>query len=176
VRAQSDVPVKFRCVVKDVRTLRDHVHVRCANRGLTGVYEFAAEADQPYSRRVSSAALQAWRARGSLMITYAPSIELNPEGCDLETCRKIIDAGPFPPVAHAPPVPTTTPEARPANANLPEPPPAAAAGQPTRLPQSPDDAILQHTNEQPAALDVRRGAPPRAAERPPPFTMDPIDD
>jgi pyruvate/2-oxoglutarate dehydrogenase complex dihydrolipoamide acyltransferase (E2) component len=109
------------------------------------------------------------------MITYAPSVELNPEGCDFETCRKIIDAGPFPPVAHAPPA-SPPPEARAANTGMPEAPPAGAAGQPTRLPQSPDDAMLQHTGAQPAAPDVRRAAPPKAADWSPPFTLDPIDD
>jgi hypothetical protein len=166
--AQEHAPVKFRCVVQDVRVQSAHVHVQCANKGLTGVYEFAAETDQPYSKRVSSAALTAQRARGSVMITYAPSLDLNPDGCDPRTCRKVIDAGPFPPLAL---VQKPAPVASPANDAAPVGSPAAAAArEPVRLPQSPDDTIPQHTGEQQPAPHLKRTDPP------PPFRMEPIKD
>jgi hypothetical protein len=154
--AQEGSPGKFRCVIQDVRSLPDHVHIRCANRGLTGVFEFAAESDQPYSKRVSSAALTALRARSSLMVTYAPSLELNPDGCDPSTCRKVLDAGPYPPPTSAPPPIRPAPMpvvAVKADEDWDEPPPVEAVA-PT-LPQ------------QPAPLPP---LPPR------PFEMQPIDD
>lgn len=92
-RAADDTPLKFRCLVKDAQILPDRTHVRCSNRGMNGLSEFAAETNQPYANQVANAIIQSLRTGTSLVITYAPSDELNPEGCNRRTCRKIIEVG-----------------------------------------------------------------------------------
>jgi hypothetical protein len=115
-RAQDDAPLKFSCVVRDAQILPDRTHVRCANRGLNGLSEFAAETNQPYANRVASAIVQALRSGTTLVLTYAPSSELNPDGCNVRNCRKIIDVGgstripPHPPSSAAAPVPGPQPQ------------------------------------------------------------------
>lgn len=92
-RAQGDAPLKFNCVIRDAQILPDRTQMRCANTGLNGLNEFAAETNQPYANRVAAAIIQALRSGTPLMLTYAPSPELNPDGCSPRTCRKIIDVG-----------------------------------------------------------------------------------
>ena len=96
--AQAGGPMKFRCMVQDAQILPDRTHVRCLNRGMNGLSTFAADTAQPYSSQVVLAVVQSLRTQVPLVITYAPDVELNPEGCDVRNCRKIIDVG-QPPVA-----------------------------------------------------------------------------
>jgi hypothetical protein len=90
---RDDAPQKFQCVVKEAVISPDRTLVKCANRGLNGLSEFAAETTQPHAARVAVAMMQALRVGRPLVLTYAPSVELNPEGCHSRTCRKIIDVG-----------------------------------------------------------------------------------
>jgi hypothetical protein len=92
-RAQGDAPLKFNCVIKDAQLSASRTHVRCANKGLNGLSEFAAETNQPYASRVAAAIVQALRTGSTLVLTYAPAAELNPDGCHARRCRKIIDVG-----------------------------------------------------------------------------------
>jgi hypothetical protein len=113
-RAQDDTPLKFSCIVRDAQILPDRTHVRCANKGLNGLSEFAAETNQPYANRVAAAIVQSLRSGTTLVLTYAPSSELNPEGCLARNCRKIIDVGgvarlPAPPPRPAP-IPISGPQ------------------------------------------------------------------
>lgn len=92
-RASDEAPLKFKCMIRDAQILPDRTHVRCANRGMNGVSEFAAETNQPYANQVASSIVQSLRTGTTLTITYAPSDELNPAGCDRRVCRKIIEVG-----------------------------------------------------------------------------------
>jgi hypothetical protein len=113
--AQADLPLKFQCIVRDAQILAARTQVRCANRGLNGLSEFAADTNQPYAGRVASAIVQALRTGAPLVLTYAPAVELNPNGCDARICRKIIDVGGQPVMARAPapaPFPQSSPQPR----------------------------------------------------------------
>lgn len=136
--AQDDAPLKFTCVVRDAQILPDRTQVRCANKGMNGLSEFAAETNQPYAGRVANAIVHSLRTGTNLILTYAPSTELNPDGCSVRTCRKIIDVGG---TGRVPP--------RPAPAALPQTPipetPPANFDEPDAFTDEPDtvDALVQ---------------------------------
>lgn len=154
-QAQDDAPLKFNCVVRDAQILPGRTQVRCANKGLNGLSEFAAETTQPYAGRVADAIVLALRTGTPMMVTYAPSVELNPDGCSERNCRKIIDVGgdgriPTPPPRSAmPPVEPTA---------LPQPAEPPAPDMPAEEPQA-EDFDFFDTSTAPVETAVRPAAP-----------------
>jgi hypothetical protein len=166
--AQPDLPQKFQCVVKDAQILADRTQVRCANKGMNGLSEFAAETNQPYANRVASAIVQALRTSTPLVLTYAPSIELNPEGCSERNCRKIIDVGGSLTMPRQPqaPVPRemAEPQIEPSDVDLEDTVVQAPAPPPRQVPQAPQPIVA------PAA---QQGGPAPAFD---PYRMRPVVD
>lgn len=153
-RAQDDAPLKFNCIVRDAQILPDRTHVRCENKGLNGLSEFAAETNQPYANRVAEAIVQALRSGTTLVLTYAPSSELNPDGCLARNCRKIIDVGGS---THNPPKP-------------PKPPPVPISGPQPQIDPSDFDPVDASVEEPSTPLALQ--PPPEPQARP----MEPIPD
>lgn len=153
-RASDDAPLKFRCMVRDAQILPDRTHVRCANRGLNGLSEFAAETNQPYANQVAAAIVQALRTGTTLVITYAPSDELNPDGCNRANCRKILDVGGNGLAVRAPLQPMPS------------------AGLEPQIEPADFDPVDSVVDEPDAAPPPRPTAATKPA--PPPFTMRPI--
>lgn len=159
--AQADAPLKFNCVIRDAQILPDRTVVRCANKGLNGLSEFAAETNQPYANRVAAAIVQALRSGSPLILTYAPSAELNPDGCPIRNCRKIIDVGGNGRIVK-PPAPPPTP------LNAPEPQVEPADFDPVEMSvdePGPSEGVAAIAPSAPAPI-----RPPAAAHRP----MEPI--
>lgn len=169
-RASDDTPLKFQCMVKDAQILPDRTHVRCANRGLNGLSEFAAETNQPFANQVAAAVVQSLRTGARLVITYAPSDELNPDGCNRRVCRKILGVGGSG-NAVRPPVFAPMP---------------ASASQPSVAPDDfdPVDASVDEASfeepriDAPSAPRIGVAATPAPAVKlaPQPFEMRPIED
>lgn len=166
--AQDDAPLKFNCVVRDAQILPGRTQVRCANKGLNGLSEFAAETTQPYAGRVADAIVHALRTGSPLMVTYAPSVELNPDGCNERNCRKIIDVGGDGRIPTPPPRPVMTPVEPTA---LPQPVEPPAPDMPAEEPQAEDFDLFDSTPA-PVETAVRPAAPILPPSRP----MQPIDD
>jgi hypothetical protein len=88
---ELDKPMAHRCFVRDVMVFYDRTHVRCYNPARGKYNFFAVDTSQPVAETLLNKAWKSMRSGKPLTITYAPTPDLNPTGCDVQNCRRLID-------------------------------------------------------------------------------------
>ncbi|HAH08868.1 MAG TPA: hypothetical protein DCL54_09770 [Alphaproteobacteria bacterium] len=86
----NDRPPQFRCLVREVAVKEETIMVTCHNWSMNGLRRFAADTKQPYSSVVAAEATTALRENIPMLIAYVPDPEINPVGCRIRDCRKIL--------------------------------------------------------------------------------------
>lgn len=84
-------PPAFRCFVRDVMAFYDRTHIRCYNKVKGKINFFAVDTAQPVAATLLTKGLAAMQAGKPLVITFAPTTDLNPSNCERANCRRLID-------------------------------------------------------------------------------------
>lgn len=88
---RPDEPASFRCFVRDVMAFYDRTQVRCYNPVQGKIAFFAVDTAQPVAGTVITKALTGLQSGKPVMLTFAPTPDLNPPNCMPAACRRLID-------------------------------------------------------------------------------------
>jgi hypothetical protein len=86
-----DEPASYRCFVRDVMAFYDRTQLRCYSPVSGKIAFFAVDTNQPIAGTMMTKALNGMQTGKPVVVTFAPTPDLNPPNCAATTCRRLID-------------------------------------------------------------------------------------